>query len=69
MTTFINKRTFRNEYGCKDVSEVGLNTYHITYAVSKREKMLEAMKDLKSYGTVTEIFLNNLWGFEFVPKA
>ena len=43
---------------------IGLNTYLYTYPLNCNEQFKLAMEEMKKFGTVTEIFLDNELGFE-----
>lgn len=43
---------------------VGLRRYQYTFALSQYNKMLHYKNRLGQYGAITELFINNAWGFE-----
>ena len=43
---------------------IGLNTYLYTFPLNCNGQFKLAMEEMKKFGTVTEIFLNNELGFE-----
>ncbi len=43
---------------------IGLNTYLYTFPLNCNDQFKLAMEEMKKFGTVTEIFLNNELGFE-----
>lgn len=52
------------EYNDMFVEYVGLNRHQITYSLDNKEKFTKDMKNMSSYGKVTEIFIDNGYGFE-----
>lgn len=44
---------------------VGLNAYIYTFGRNDRDTYYRYMERLKKKGTVTEIFVNNKYGFEY----
>ena len=43
---------------------IGLNTYLFTFDLDKKELYLFNKKELSKYGVITDVYINNGYGFE-----